>query len=264
MSKSANLPRIWWCPTGPLTFLPLHAAGIYSADDDSSTISLSDFAISSYTPTLTALLEASRVAEPGAFKLLAVSQAEALGLSHLSGTEKELNIIKDHASKHGMLVLEDAEATVPEVLSGMERCSWVHLACHGVQDLGEPTKSGLLLHKGRLTLSEIIKTSLPVADFAFLSACQTASGDDSSPDEAIHLAAGMLSAGYRRVIATMWSIEDKDAPLVADTVYSHLFENGEPNSASSARALHAATQRLRERHQGRSFASWVPFIHVGV
>ena len=27
--SDAKPPRIWWCPTGPLAFLPIHAAGIY-------------------------------------------------------------------------------------------------------------------------------------------------------------------------------------------------------------------------------------------
>jgi len=52
-----NPPRIWWCPTGPLAFLPLHAAGIYSQNETSSPTScISDYAGSSYTPTVSALL----------------------------------------------------------------------------------------------------------------------------------------------------------------------------------------------------------------
>ena len=50
--------HITWCPTGSLAFLPLHAAGIYAADDHSDPINLMDLVVSSYTPTLTALLQA--------------------------------------------------------------------------------------------------------------------------------------------------------------------------------------------------------------
>ena len=84
----------------------------------------------------------------------------------------------------------------------MQSRPWVHLACHGIQDVGDPTKSALLLQDGRLELSQIIKKSFPHADFAFLSACQTATGDPGRPEEAIPLAAGMLLAGYRSVVAT--------------------------------------------------------------
>jgi CHAT domain-containing protein len=41
---------------------------------------------------------------------------------------------------------------------------------------------------------------------AFLSACETARGDEKIPDEALHLAATPLSAGYRSVVATMWYV----------------------------------------------------------
>lgn len=35
-----------------------------------------------------------------------------------------------------------------------------------------------------------------IVDFAFLSPCQTATGEKHLSDEAIHMAAGMLFAGY--------------------------------------------------------------------
>ncbi|KAJ6522099.1 hypothetical protein DFH09DRAFT_938562 [Mycena vulgaris] len=39
---------------------------------------------------------------------------------------------------------------------------------------------------------------------AVLRACQTAMGDEKLPDEAVHLAASLLFAGFRSVVATMW------------------------------------------------------------
>ncbi|KAJ7845100.1 hypothetical protein B0H13DRAFT_1908537 [Mycena leptocephala] len=47
--------RIWWYSTGPLSFLPIHAAGVYG-DDQTFGSKLSGFLISSYTPSLTALI----------------------------------------------------------------------------------------------------------------------------------------------------------------------------------------------------------------
>jgi CHAT domain-containing protein len=116
-----------------------------------------------------------------------------------------------------------------------------------------------------LTLSRIIQLNLPHADFAFLSACQTATGDKKLREESVHLAAGMLVAGYRGVIATMWSIMDNDAPQVAEDVYRHLFKTSPPDSTRAAEALHLAVQNLREGSgRKKSFFHWVPFIHVGV
>ncbi|GAB3995408.1 CHAT domain-containing protein [Glycomyces albus] len=45
--------RVWWCPTGPLTLLPLHAAGSHERGEF-----LLDRAVSSYAPTLRALAHA--------------------------------------------------------------------------------------------------------------------------------------------------------------------------------------------------------------
>jgi CHAT domain-containing protein len=72
-----------------------------------------------------------------------------------------------------------------------------------VQNISNPTESALLLAKqSKLSLSRITKLSLPHAELAFLSACQTATGDENLAGEAVYLAAGMLLAGYRGVIAT--------------------------------------------------------------
>jgi CHAT domain-containing protein len=99
-------------------------------------------------------------------------------------------------------------------------------------------------------------------DFAFLSACETATGDETLPEESIHLAAGIMMAGYPDVIGTLWSILDEDGPLVAEQVYSHLYNNGSPDSCQAACALHNAVAHLRMKDE-KNFLSWVPFIHLG-
>ena len=166
-----------------------------------------------------------------------------------------------------LTLLEGSEATVASVLEKMKMsgASWVHFACHGIQDITSPTDSGLMLSDGRLKLSDIIKVSRVQGGLAFLSACQTATGDKALSEEAIHLAAGMLLAGYGGVIATMWSIKDSDAPLVADKVYGRLFQNHDeqPDYRNASRALHDAVQSLRAMSE-KSYLSWVPFIHIGI
>ncbi|CAE6422057.1 unnamed protein product [Rhizoctonia solani] len=53
-SDSNELPRVTWCATGPLSYLPLHAAGDY--DDPQMKAFTFEYVISSYTPTLSALI----------------------------------------------------------------------------------------------------------------------------------------------------------------------------------------------------------------
>jgi CHAT domain-containing protein len=146
----------------------------------------------------------------------------------------------------------------------MEAHSWVHFACHGEQDTIKLITSAFCLHDKNLELSTIITKSFPHADFAFLSACQTATGDEKLSEEAVHLAAGLMLAGYSSVIVTTWSIMDKDAPVIAGHVYTELFGETVPDSSGSAVALHHAVKLLRKQVGDKEFLSWVPFIHVGV
>lgn len=243
--------------------MPIHAAGLYYNNAEKSDVTLADFVVSSYTPTLTALVKANQIQQKTSCKLLTVIQPNTPKQPPLPGTEKELEIVQKHMGHIPGVSLVGSQATVSQVLEAMKECSWAHLACHGMQDFKNPAETGLLLQDGRLKISDLITQNLPHADFAFLSACQTAMGDTENPDEAIHIAAGMLMAGYKSIIATMWSIRDDDAYLIADIVYSHLSQ-GEPDSSKAARALHEATQSLRKRYNNCTFSSWVPYIHVGI
>lgn len=70
--------------------------------------------------------------------------------------------------------------------------------------------------------------------------------------------------GYRGVIATMWSISDEDAPLIAEKVYEHLLQGDKPDSRRAALAVHKATKHLREKVGIKAFTRWLPYIHIGL
>jgi CHAT domain-containing protein len=155
------------------------------------------------------------------------------------------------------------EGTKQRVIKTIPDSNWVHLACHGSQRQDEPTQSGLILEDGCLTLEEIIKLNLPNAEFAFLSACQTTTGEETLSDEAVHIAGGMLLAGYRGVVATMWSIQDDLAPEIADEFYRRMMEDkGRPDGRKAAEALHYSIEKLRKK--GVPLTSWIPFVHLGI
>ncbi|CAE6454938.1 unnamed protein product, partial [Rhizoctonia solani] len=201
--SSDRLPHITWCLTGSLSFLPLHAAGDYNQP----LCRVFDYAVSSYAPTLSALLASTPCSLNRSHRVLAVGQSATPGHRPLPGTASELAYIQVHTeNKLEFSQLIDEQATVEAVLDAMEQHDWVHLACHAHQNVQDPTKSGFFLHDGTLDLSSINRRSFKSKGLAFLSACQTATGDESLPDEAIHLASGMLMAGYASVIATMWSV----------------------------------------------------------
>ncbi|KAJ7239456.1 CHAT domain-containing protein [Mycena rebaudengoi] len=257
--KNHGVLRIWWCPTGPFAALPIHAAGLYTPYGPE--ITLSDFAISSYTPTLLSLISATEERPKADFKLLVVAQPSTPGASRLPGTIKEAEVIRRHAQFLPTVFLEGTAATRSEVIKHCETAPWVHLACHGVQN---GTNSELLLQDGGLKVSKIFELpNTPQLEFAFLSACQTATGDEVLPDEALHIAGTLQTIGYRSIIATVFSIPDADAPIIADKVYEHLFRTNSPNYTEAAQALHGAMEHLRAQHGRGSFRSWVPFVHFG-
>ncbi|CAE6460393.1 unnamed protein product [Rhizoctonia solani] len=255
-----HLPHITWCLTGPLSFLPFHAAGDYSQPKSR----IFNYAVSSYIPTISALLASSPCSSNQNLSILAIGQATTLGHSPLPGTTQELAHLKAHTlNKADYSQLTGSQATTAAVLDAMEQHNRVHLACHAHQNVNDPTKSGFHLRNGTLDLSAINRRSFKNKGLAFLSACQTATGDEKLPDEAIHLASGMLMAGYPSVIATMWSVVDDDAPLVADKVYAQLMKDGKVGNGEAGRALHYAVGELREKVGEKAFGRWVPYIHIG-
>ena len=204
---------MYWCPTGPFAFLPIHAAGRYEADTDYA----SQYFVSSYTPTVDPLLVDDPTESIDPFSMLAVIQSKAPGIQKtdpgslppLPCTETELRNIRKHVPSKSLVVLgdSDAVASVEIVESHMPKSSIVHFACHGTQSQTNPLrKSGLHIGDGVLTIASIVKQPLPNGSLAFLSACETAMGVKKMPDEAMSLGACLLYSGFRRVVATMWYI----------------------------------------------------------
>lgn len=190
-----------WCPAGPFAFLPIHAAGIYL---DNMTESISDYVISSYTPTISSLLR-DIPPSTNSFKIIAVIQPNTPGQKSLPCTLDELQKVEDHASNMDLIKL--VHGSVEEVISHLPEVSIAHFACHGQQNAQNPLESALFLQDGPLKVFQIMQQSMPNASLAFLSACETAMGDESLPDEMIHIGATLLFAGFRGVVATMWYVD---------------------------------------------------------
>lgn len=254
--------RIFWYISGPLTFTPIHAAG-----------PVSRVVVSSYITTLSSLAEAQkRQKEPivGPPKLLAIAQPDTPEKTHIPHATDEVNMVTKILSGKGwpgeyVQRFDGAHATVDQVSAALDKCSWVHFACHAMQHSIDGMKSAFALHDGGLELSLIAAKRLTSSRFAFLSACQSASGLQESPGEAMHLCAGMQFAGFSSVIATLWSIRDEDAPIIAEHTYAYLLRNGldKIDLTEAAAALNYAVSRLRE-DPNITLERWAPFVYFGV
>ncbi|VDB97588.1 unnamed protein product, partial [Peniophora sp. CBMAI 1063] len=268
-SNDGRLPHVIWCPTGPLAQLPLHTAGIYAEPDGPRVF---NYIVSSYTPSLSALRScytgaAKRNSLPNA---LIVTQPASPGHSRLPNTTKEGTCVADimRGAQLPSTHLNHDQATVAYVLGIIGQFPWVHLACHGSQRRNDPTQSAFALYDGPLSLADLMSTISDDAELAFLSACQTAMGDENTPEESAHLAAGMLAVGFKGVVATMWSIMDEDAPVVVDAYYKKLIELRNSGAVGrgqtgAAYALHEAVAKLRAKVGEGKFGRWAPFVHFG-
>ncbi|KAJ7930712.1 CHAT domain-containing protein [Mycena leptocephala] len=252
-SHGIHSGRLWWLPTGAFAGLPLHACPP------------TELFIHSYTATLGSLLEARSKNPFSVLKvgLVGVTHTTPTGGNHLSGVKQEIQKICSIVPSPNLKCLEGEDATPDAVKLQLQDCPWVHLACHGKQDLVEPTKSCLLLYDGTLDLGTILQMSISNAEFVFLAACQTAMGDAELVNESFHLGGGFVAAGFRSAVGTLWSMNDEDGPLVAEIFYSHLFRDGQrPQASDTAKALQLAVKGLKARDV--PYERWIPFIHMGV
>jgi CHAT domain-containing protein len=273
---------LWWCATGDLGFLPIHAAGKYRGAGQEG---VADYVVSSYTPTLSTLIRVRRGWQPvprSHISGVLISEASAAGVAYLPNVGEEARVVCGCFEEvHAQLVnTHSTHTTVDQARTLLEGtpAHVLHMACHGVQQTN-PLDSAFVLGDGRLSIEDIMQLDLPHAVLAFLSACQTAKGDRSAPDEAVHLAASMLFCGFRSVIGTMWCVEpsallfnllmpgcprlmhDTDGPKIARRVYEGLFARDQLDLDDIPYALDEAVRELR--CSGVISARWALFVHLG-
>ena len=252
--------RIWWCPTAEFSHLPLHAAGPYRKGEQN----LSSLYISSYTPTLAALIRARRPSSSNSATerkhFIAIGQANAIGTSELASVGTELaNIGQCVDGLAKFTRIEGQDSCISRVADELGQNEWVHLACHGLPNRKQPFESAFALHDGRFTIQHIIQSDLKNPEFAYLSACHTTVGDEESPDEVIHLASGMQFAGFRSVIGTMWAVDDEHTNKVTSMFYKHMVdESGRLDHTRAAFAL-----RMTMKSVNIPLDQRILYIHLG-
>ena len=254
--------RLWWYPTGLLTLLPLHAAGHHGPDGRKHGRAVIDRVVSSYAPTLRTLDAPAGPLATGNDsdrRMLVVAVADAPGRAPLAGVARERDLVT-RSFPERCTVLESAGATREAVRARLASHAWVHFCCHGDQNLTDPSRGGLSLHDGVLSVTDVAAGRYR-GEFAFVSACKSATGGTSLSDETITLTAALHYAGFRHVIGTLWSVYDDTAADIAQGVYTDLCRSGTFEPWRAARALHDAVRR--ERDAGAPLTAWTPFTHTG-
>ncbi|WP_431972545.1 CHAT domain-containing protein [Nocardia sp. bgisy134] len=259
--SAADAPRLWWCPTGPLSVLPLHAAGVEF--DGRGGNSVMDRVVSSYIPTVTALTRAESASFPAADpRLLIVGMPNTPGCAPLPTIAEEIIRLQQLFPSDIRTTRQDAEATHDAVVSDMRTHNWVHFCCHGDHDFTRPSNGGLMMFDGIITIAELAKQRHHHGEFAFLCACFTHTGSHSVMDESITVATALSYIGWRHIIATTWAAYDRAAVKVAESVYQDIASSNAIAAELAPRALHSAVVKLRNSLP-QAAPLWLPFIHVG-
>ena len=143
----------------------------------------------------------------------------------------------------------------------------VHFATHGILDTAHPDLSGLLLslvdeqgrsRDGFLRMHEIYNLRLE-ADLVVLSACQTALGREVRGEGLIGLTRGFFYAGARRVLASLWQVDDESTAELMKRFYRAHLRDGQPVGAALRTAQ---TEMWRDRRWSAPFY-WAAFTLQG-
>jgi len=268
--KLKFLSRIWLCPTAAFTSIPLHAAHPFKTNaDGSKEPCLEDLYICSYTPTLSALVRSRQLMKKRvtpSFVTIGQGKPGAGKGKELLAVDSELELVQKlvPATANRTTIFGDA-ATRAGALEALQQNTWVHLACHGKQDRIQPYHSHFVMRDEHLTLLDIMEKDIPHAEFAFLSACHTAVGDEETPDEVIHLAAGLQFSGFKSVIGTLWEVDDSVAQHVVEAFYKNMFkgleDGGVMDCTKAAWALNRATHSVKTKVP---LEQRMVFVHIGV
>lgn len=258
-------PRLWWCLSGPLAFLPVHGAARPNTPGDA----VLDRVVSSYTPTLRALLHArSRPADDAstlgggpAGTVLAVAMPVTPGEGHprLDGAADEVENL--HRLLGGRVVrLVGPEATYQTATAALRGARWAHFACHALSDPDSSAQSFLALHDHQtqpLTVLDVIRLRLTGAELAFLSACETSRPGGPLPDEGLHLTSAFQLAGVAHVVGTLWRVGDRPAEWFANGVYARLLD-----TFDVALAVHETVHEMRAAFPDSPLI-WASHVHSG-
>lgn len=269
---SSGIPRVTVIPDDVLSRIPWEALraprGGY----------VGDAFVTSYAPSLTALLQSFRIQHPPASSrkaLMVANVQDRPTVVPIHGTRVEFKALPREESarlsavlqRRGYQVtsLEGASAT-PERLLAQPHTEYgiIHFDTHGFADVSDPLPS-LILHPsersplGLLTLADIPKLGLR-AGLVVISACQTNLGGagDPVPGEGIESIARMfMIAGSKSVVASLWEVGTAPTVSLLERFYEEI-GGGADRDVAMFRARAAA------RAKGFPYASnWAAFLVIG-
>ena len=158
---------------------------------------------------------------------------------------------------HGARILMGRHASESDLRQALASGAMVHVASHGVLNRMNPLFSRIQLvpgrgkssgDDGRLEVHEVLGMEIR-SPLVFLSGCETGLGPGGSRryapgEDYATLAAAFLTAGARRVVATLWAIPDTGAAVFAGRFYEELRRIDPPEALAVAQRAQLADARF--------------------
>ncbi|HEX4964689.1 MAG TPA: CHAT domain-containing tetratricopeptide repeat protein [Thermoanaerobaculia bacterium] len=166
-----------------------------------------------------------------------------------------------------LLALDFAASHELATSGALGRFRILHFATHAIVDTEQPELSGIVLsmvdelgrpRDGLLRTYQIYQLHLP-ADLAVLSACETALGKNIRGEGVVGLTRAFFHAGARRVMVSLWPVEDRATADLMHRFYEGLFRRGR----TPAEALRQAQDDMRRQPNRQDPHFWGGFVLQG-
>lgn len=240
-------------PAGPFTVAVI-ADPVFSRDDPRFTTRVTSAPAPGAPAPASGVAPRAPISAYGRFERLRFSRVEAESISALL---PERSVIA--------LGFDADRATLGR--EPVRSAAVLHFATHAVLHPVHPELSGIVLslltrdgaaQDGFLRLNDIYNLDLS-AGLVVLSACDTALGPDVKGEGLQGMARAFMYAGARRVVATLWQVDDRATAVLMDHFYTALVKE----QKSPAAALRSAMQAMARDPRWSAPFYWAGFTLQG-
>lgn len=181
----------------------------------------------------------------------------------------EAEEIQKLVSKESSLLALDFDASRETAISPqLSQYRYVHFATHGFYNDIHPELSGIALSlineqgeelkDGFLLTPDVFNLNLP-AEMVILSGCRTAEGKEVKGEGIVGLTRGLMYAGARRVVVSLWSVSDRATAEFMGRFYRGILQEG----LSPTKALRATQLEMWQHKQWQEPYYWAAFVLQG-
>ena len=227
----------------------------------------SDARVTGETITASTTESRSRAFPPEAQQIDRAARDAGIKWDRLPGTRTEAEAILAIVPENERIYSFDFEANRNIATSEeLSRYQIVHFATHGFANSKQPELSGIVMslvdrngnwQNGFLRLNDIFNLNLP-AELVVLSACKTAWGKDIKGEGLVGLTRGFMYAGSKRVVGSLWHVDDVATAELMSQFYQGMLEQG----LSPVEALRDSQLQMWQQNQISPYY-WAAFTLQG-